>query len=600
MPMRVVMLLAAVARIAVAQCGPADELVPLSGGGKTCRPQASVVANGGGGVAIPAATLIPAITIDNACSGWTLPAYWSCGGNGTISMSAGATGTSNAAASFHSASLQVPGNRLRLTIRASPGAAAHFDVQHCGMPLTALLNQGPAIVTTDYTCTNTDDLQIIPPATSSATITILSVNGSLLRREAATAGAVNGVPPAAPAPTLYTGNRTSELDQKTNRVISLFEGGAGTEWVKQQGSALANDTAHLLDNTQSIRFTSVSPTDTRADKTISLNLTGVSGFRFKVWLDTPANFTGFELWLSNSNFASYFNYRYLPSPLVSGWNDVTMPASLLVGTGSPSLASIDKVRLGCGVAASATVNCTFVGLYAIFNQNPKGTVLFTFDDGFTSTYAVAKAALAQYGWAATEFVIADHVRTAQPGFMTLAQLQDLQNKYGWDIASHTMTHADLPALSAASMDQEFSQFAAWEAANGLNYVPAIAYPQGRYNASVQTEAAKYYLLARSTDLQLPSTAGYLGIYSPLQYQYAMKGHFAAGPPSTTSLATAESWIDDAAANNTIAVIGFHNLTPTPTGSLDWPSSDFNSLVAYAATKNVQVLTFSQLIKQWFH
>lgn len=590
---------AGLAGVAFAQCGPAGELVALPGGGKTCRPKTTVVTkDANGNVAIPATALAPAITIDASCTGWTLPSPWACGGNGTISLSANSPGVSSPAASFHAASIQAPGNRLRLAITASPGTASHFDVQHCGVALTPLLNLGPATVTSDYTCTTTDDLQIIPPGTSSATITISSVSGSLLQGGATTVETLNGIAPAATVINAYTGNRISPLDRQTNRVLSLFEGGAGTEWVVQQGS-ISNDTTHLLNNSQSIKFTSIAPTAARADLAGSWNLTGIVGVRFKVWLDTPANFTGFQIWFSNSNFASFFNYAFLPSPLVSGWNDITMPTSLLVGTNSPSWASVDKIRLGCGVATSTTVNCSFAGLYGIFNQNTKGTVLFTFDDGFSSTYALAKGPLAKQGWAATEFVIADHIIWSQPGSMALAQLQELQNTYGWDIASHTMTHANLPGLTAAGMDKEFSDFMAWEKANGLNYVPAIAYPQGNYNATVMTEAAKYYLFGRSTDLQLPSSAGYLGIYSPLLYQYNMKIHSVAGPPSTTSLATAESWIDDAAANNTITVLVFHNLMASPFGSLDWSSTDFASLVAYVATKNVQVMTFSGLIKQWF-
>src|SRR5438105_14429313 len=84
---------------------------------------------------------------------------------------------------------------------------------------------------------------------------------------------------------------------------------------------------------------------------------------------------------------------------------------------------------------------------------PAAKVSFTFDDGLTSTYANAAPTLAKYGFTGTDYVITGCVgMTTAPNtcrantdttYMTWAQVQALQNSYGWEIGSHTIKHSCL-------------------------------------------------------------------------------------------------------------------------------------------------------------
>jgi peptidoglycan/xylan/chitin deacetylase (PgdA/CDA1 family) len=75
---------------------------------------------------------------------------------------------------------------------------------------------------------------------------------------------------------------------------------------------------------------------------------------------------------------------------------------------------------------------------------PPRPVVLTFDDGYLDVYKNAYPILQQYGFVATFYIIAETVDTA--GNLNTKKLQKLLAG-GWEIGSHSMTHADLTAES---------------------------------------------------------------------------------------------------------------------------------------------------------
>jgi peptidoglycan/xylan/chitin deacetylase (PgdA/CDA1 family) len=71
---------------------------------------------------------------------------------------------------------------------------------------------------------------------------------------------------------------------------------------------------------------------------------------------------------------------------------------------------------------------------------PPRPVAITFDDGYMSVYLNAFPVLQRSGWKATVFVVRNQTKTE--GFMHVEQLRELR-KAGWEIGSHSQTHADL-------------------------------------------------------------------------------------------------------------------------------------------------------------
>ena len=74
---------------------------------------------------------------------------------------------------------------------------------------------------------------------------------------------------------------------------------------------------------------------------------------------------------------------------------------------------------------------------------PAHPVMVTLDDGFADWYTSVMPVLRTYGWPANMEVAASHLD--QPGWgLTDAMVNRLVHTYGWELDSHTLTHADLP------------------------------------------------------------------------------------------------------------------------------------------------------------
>jgi peptidoglycan/xylan/chitin deacetylase (PgdA/CDA1 family) len=78
-------------------------------------------------------------------------------------------------------------------------------------------------------------------------------------------------------------------------------------------------------------------------------------------------------------------------------------------------------------------------------------VVISFDDGDLSGHTTAAPLLERHGLRGQFFVVSRWI--GQPGFMSADQLRDLVQR-GHGVHSHSRTHARLPSLSAAEIDDE--------------------------------------------------------------------------------------------------------------------------------------------------
>lgn len=113
----------------------------------------------------------------------------------------------------------------------------------------------------------------------------------------------------------------------------------------------------------------------------------------------------------------------------------------------------------------------------------------TFDDGYADAYTEALPVLRRLGVPATVFIIV--ARVNEPGFMRWEQLRVLRSG-GWEVASHTVSHAELTDLSPAGLERELAE-AKKTLMEQLNTpVPCLAYPFGRHDMRVRRAAAMFY------------------------------------------------------------------------------------------------------------
>ena len=105
--------------------------------------------------------------------------------------------------------------------------------------------------------------------------------------------------------------------------------------------------------------------------------------------------------------------------------------------------------------------------------------MITFDDGYRSVYTHALPILRRYGWPANVNLLVRRTEFAAglPPARVRALIDD-----GWEIDSHTMTHADVTTLSGAQLRYEIAGSRRWLRRHFHVPVHFFCYPSGRFNA----------------------------------------------------------------------------------------------------------------------
>lgn len=214
-----------------------------------------------------------------------------------------------------------------------------------------------------------------------------------------------------------------------------------------------------------------------------------------------------------------------------------------------------------------------------------GYVSFTFDDGYLSTYTEALPALEANGLRGTAYVTKTHI--GKSGYMNWKQVVDLQNVYYWEIGSHSLTHAEIPTLSAAAIRKEINQSKTFLTKKGLT-IETFAFPYGAYNNIALIQTHKNYLAARGFwDRDALNQTPYS--FWVLQVQSVEKG---------TSVSQIKQWIDEAHTQNKWLILVYHDLKPEES---DDPYvtkiNELHEAATYAKTSGATVLPVNEVIHQ---
>jgi peptidoglycan/xylan/chitin deacetylase (PgdA/CDA1 family) len=112
---------------------------------------------------------------------------------------------------------------------------------------------------------------------------------------------------------------------------------------------------------------------------------------------------------------------------------------------------------------------------------PARPVVLTFDDGFASDVSVVRPILRRHGWMATLDLVLSHY--GHHWGLTRRSLGTLV-RGGWEIASHSLTHPYLPALSDSDLKAEVAGSRRFLRRNFHVPVDFFVYPSGSYDARV--------------------------------------------------------------------------------------------------------------------
>lgn len=227
--------------------------------------------------------------------------------------------------------------------------------------------------------------------------------------------------------------------------------------------------------------------------------------------------------------------------------------------------------------------------YSLIAHTPTGfdraLVSLTFDDGWRSQYTNGLPLLEQYGMNATFYALTS--TTSYPAYMTTTMMQTLATS-GNEVASHTVTHPDLTTLTVSEIDAELADsqtsLRQWVGSSAANN---FASPYGAYDATVDTEIAKYYRSHRTVD------EGYNSKDNFDIYHIVVQNVL-----NTTTPEQVGEWVDEAIADQTWLVLVYHEVDTgltDPTYSVT--PSDLGTELSLIQSKGVTVATVDEALDE---
>lgn len=325
-----------------------------------------------------------------------------------------------------------------------------------------------------------------------------------------------------------------------------------------------------------------------------------------VKVSTVANLSSIKVFATSDSLTNYvqgnvIDVTYGVSPqgmLRDGeWFPLRFNLSDLTNTtGSPVKTAITGIRLQVAdIGSSNTTTVKFGGLFSYPRPTanyPNGVVTFGFDDSFTSHRTFAAPYLAKYGWAGTAYTICDALNgsgiAGGSGYgMTLAQLRELRDVYGWELAAHAYTVTNhttsYPSLSASVLSAEVGQMVNWLQQNGVLTSSHFAYPLGKQSAATDAVVSRYFSTGR-TLMALPLEMQQPG--SPMRTR--------AIQVATGGVSTTEAAIDKAYTNGNWLQLVFHDFVTSGATGNQTLQSEFQTIVDYCSSKGIAVAPASDV------
>ncbi len=240
----------------------------------------------------------------------------------------------------------------------------------------------------------------------------------------------------------------------------------------------------------------------------------------------------------------------------------------------------------------------------------KGYLVVTFDDGRDGALADAASILQQDGIKATMFVYEESLGQAWQGFLNWEGALKLQDAYGWEFESHSLTHRDMNHLSSGQLADEITMSQSLLQGDGFRPIASFAYPydSGWDNATVVNLIRHDYVAARRASIfgNVPVTydrsrqLGPSGCNTCPPDRYRLVGNTVS---NGTSVETLASYIDQAITNHTIVILVFHQIVSASPQEYSYVGSNLKSVMDYADQKIqsgvLESLYFSEAIRLLF-
>jgi hypothetical protein len=261
--------------------------------------------------------------------------------------------------------------------------------------------------------------------------------------------------------------------------------------------------------------------------------------------------------------------------------------------------AVDGIRFVLEPSSTATGPSTFaLGGISTTPAQPRGAVVFVFDDGYNSVLPAASY-MHLAGMAGNVGVIGKYVELPTQDHLTTDVLRRLQDDWGWDMVNHTQTHADAVAayrhpLRLDAYAQDILDTAQFLEQEHLNSAPNwFIYPHGRIDAALEVVVRRFYKFARTTDNE-PEAYPFgdpLRVKTLLIEPSDSEGQIAG---IVTTPAQVERAVLDAKRYGLTLILTFHRIHSEPADPPGFPMRYFKEIVDGVRRTHIAVVTLSGL------
>lgn len=218
------------------------------------------------------------------------------------------------------------------------------------------------------------------------------------------------------------------------------------------------------------------------------------------------------------------------------------------------------------------------------------TVVFSVDDGFHSVFTNVYPLLKKHGMSMTLALIVNSLGQGSPSyrpssrFMNRAEVRELIDTLGIEVASHTLSHPYLTRLDSASAWREISRSrVALESLLGTEVI-TLAYPYGDMDSRVRRFARQAgYKLGRAVVWGEPNL--WVEPYRLPTYELRRE----------TKLADVKRRI----ARHRTTILILHQVVARPEAFTQWNTADFTRLLDWLVEARVRVTTLRGLYREWW-
>lgn len=386
-------------------------------------------------------------------------------------------------------------------------------------------------------------------------------------------------------------------------ILQQFQSGHG--YTKTGVGTLSDDAADFVVGTQSMKFVTdgAGGTGSVEKKSIGpIDFTAKDVYvKFKV--SSIDDVSDFSIYLSSDNAAEnnvHYPIALASQPYVASeeWAHVIINWGDLAANGA--VKTIDRSKVNYIRFRMVDKNgkaVTFhVNEVAAVPQPSVAQLNIWIDDGWESTYTMARPVLQKYDFRAGVAIIRDVIGSAN--YMSLAQMKSLWLDNGWPLVCHADTvvnhNKGFKSISDAAAEAEFQGIKRFLIEHGGGKGrDAFVWPRGEFTASQLLIARKYFSAIRGTCGGKGGAGGAHETFPP-----ADPGRLRTWiVGSSVTAAEVEAACAQAIANKTALSLSYHRiLTSGASGGTEINKSVFEEHMAKVAASGIAVKTPTEMLE----